>query len=561
MHLSLIRLLTFIALFLSVNLSAQQLVLKAKGISARQTQIIDSLGYNPKHADVKSIQTEVSRLSDQLIRNGFLANQLLSSQQLNDTIFQYTFDLHNKTNHILLYIDPSLAVQKLAFPDAKSNKILSNPLQIETLLSSGLAQLERNGYSLAKISLTDLNHSADTLIAKLQIDPGRQRQLNDIVINGYDKFPKGHRKNLLRRFKNRTFSNETLLEIESEFKKLRFVNQTRNPEILFKSDTTKVYMYLEKAKPNRFEGFVGFANDDSEKLTFSGYVDLTLVNFLNAGEDLTIYWKSDGQDQKTFNAELQLPFIFSTPLALRGKINIFKQDSTFQNTRTELGLGYFASYNSRFYLNYETTESSDIQNQDQSQLSDFDNHFVSAQFQYDNAWTHPIFREKSAIDIKIGLGKRTSKIEDQNQQFVQANLMHTFELNSRNQINLRSQNYMLNSDRFLISELHRFGGINSVRGFTENSLQANMLTSLLTEYRFIPTNGLYIHSILDLGYYADETQQQSELQSSKLFGFGFGIGLLTRNGLLNLIYANGSTDEQAIRTANSIVQISFKSTF
>src|SRR5690606_3547270 len=284
--------------------------------------------------------------------------------------------------------------------------------------------------------------SADTLIAKLQIDPGRQRQLNDIVINGYDKFPKGHRKNLLRRFKNRTFSNETLLEIESEFKKLRFVNQTRNPEILFKSDTTKVYMYLEKAKPNRFEGFVGFANDDSEKLTFSGYVDLTLVNFLNAGEDLTIYWKSDGQDQKTFNAELQLPFIFSTPLALRGKINIFKQDSTFQNTRTELGLGYFASYNSRFYLNYETTESSDIQNQDQSQLDEFDNHLVSAQFQYDNAWTHPMFREKSAIDITIGLGKRTSKIEDQNQQFVQANLMHTFELNSRNQTNLRSQNYM-----------------------------------------------------------------------------------------------------------------------
>src|SRR5690606_30536672 len=123
-------------------------------------------------------------------------------------------------------------------------------------------------------------------------------------------------------------------------------------------------------------------------------------------------------------------------------------------------------YTSRFYLNYETTESSDLQNQDQSQLSDFDNHFVSAQFQYDNARTHPIFREKSAIDIKIGLGKRTSKIEDQNQQFVQANLMHTFELNSRNHINLRRQNYMLNSARFLISELHRFGGINSVRGFT-----------------------------------------------------------------------------------------------
>ncbi|SNB11565.1 hypothetical protein JIP1600_20001 [Flavobacterium psychrophilum] len=46
-----------------------------------------------------------------------------------------------------------------------------------------------------------------------------------------------------------------------------------------------------------------------------------------------------------------------------------------------------------------------------------------------------------------------------------------------------------------------------------------------------------------------------------MVGLGFGLGLLTKNGLFNLIYANGSTKEQAIKLPNSIVHVSFKAKF
>jgi hypothetical protein len=42
---------------------------------------------------------------------------------------------------------------------------------------------------------------------------------------------------------------------------------------------------------------------------------------------------------------------------------------------------------------------------------------------------------------------------------------------------------------------------------------------------------------------------------------GFGFGLLTKNGLFNIVYANGSTGEQAIKLSSSIVHISFKAVF
>jgi hemolysin activation/secretion protein len=102
--------------------------------------------------------------------------------------------------------------------------------------------------------------------------------------------------------------------------------------------------------------------------------------------------------------------------------------------------------------------------------------------------------------------------------------------------------------------LYRFGGINSIRGFNENSLQGNFFSSLLSEYRYLVSSELYVHSILDYGYYSDATNSKR----NNLFGFGFGFGLLTKNGMLNMVYANGSAGNQQIQFSNSVVHLSLK---
>ena len=105
--------------------------------------------------------------------------------------------------------------------------------------------------------------------------------------------------------------------------------------------------------------------------------------------------------------------------------------------------------------------------------------------------------------------------------------------------------------------MFRFGGINSIRGFNENSLQANVFSGIMAEYRYLVAPNLYVHSITDYGYFQDKTSEIDD----KLLGLGFGFGLFTENGLLNLVYANGSTSDQAIKLSNSIVHISFKTNF
>jgi len=540
------------------NISAQDLYLKIAGKTESETATIDSIGYHPRHANTKSITDETNILSEKLLRMGFIEHEIETRNKVNDSTFLFEFRLGKRTRFIHIYIGANPEFQNLSLSDKKKDTIIMPYAEVEPFLNQALSKLERKGYALAKLKLVNIKSQGSYLEADLDLKLNTQRQLNDIVVNGYEKFPEGHKANIRRMYRNKTFNQENLRKVYDDFEKFRFVKQVKYPEILFEKDSTKIYVYLEKAKANTFDGYIGFSNDDDKKIKLNGYVDLVLNNIANTGETFTLYWKSDGNDQKTFNAAIELPYIFKSPFGLKAQLNIFKQDSTFQNTKTALDLGYFFNYNTRLYLGYQSTESSDIQNLNSATISDFKNSFVTANFEFLNFKPDDfLFPEQTKVNFKAGIGSRNSKAGSNDQFFVSLDLKHNLYLNDKNSFNIKTQSYFLNSDTYIINELYRFGGINSIRGFSENSLQANLFSAILTEYRYVLAPGIYVHTIIDYGYYQDKTSNNS----GSLLGLGFGFGLLTKNGLFNIVYANGSTKDQTIKLSNSIVHISFKTNF
>ena len=551
-------LLLFLFILISYSTSAQNSYLKISGASEFENKTIDSIGYSKKHINAKTVFEEVQLVSDKLIKEGYINTELLKNSKINDSTFLFQIQLGNRTDFIHIYIGRNSSLKSLANIESKSDTLIMKIDEIESFLNQTLGKLETNGYSLSKLKLVNFKKIKNSLFAELVLETGNHRQLNDIVINGYDKFPQGHKKEIVRIHKNKTFNQENLKKIYSDFEKFRFVNQTKYPEILFTKDTTKVYVYLEKSKPNKFDGYIGFSNDNNSKLAFNGYLDLLLANVMNAGEEFSLYWKSDSGNQKTFNLGIEVPYIFKSPFSIKASLNIFKQDSIFQNTRTAIDLGYFFNYNSRIYLGYQSVESSDIQNINNTIISDYKNSFATTNYEFiDYQNSNFLFPEKSKISAKMGFGSRNSNLNSNKQLFATIDLSHSLFLNEKNCVNIKSWNYYLQSDKYIINELYRFGGINSIRGFNENSLQANMFSSVLTEYRYVLAPSIYVHSIMDYGYYKDTVNSKS----GTLLGLGFGFGLLTKNGLFKIVYANGSTKDQTIKLSNSIVHISFKSNF
>ena len=538
--------------FVCQNHFGQVLSLEIISDIKSEQKVIDSIKYQKKHLNAKNIIDEVQQFSNALITIGYLETEMLHSEKTNDTLYRFQFRLGQFTKFIHIYSDKNSALLKF------ENDTLVMPInEAAAFVQNKLADLELKGFPLATLQLADFKKTNNQLFAKLIINTNKKRSLDEIVINGYEKFPEGHKKNIQRLYRKKTFNKNNLNKIYKDFNSFRFISQNRYPEILFTEDSTKVYVYLEKAKANRFDGFIGFSNDESGKLNFTGNLDLSLINILNTGEVFNVYWKSDNNKQVTFNASIELPYIFKSPLGVRANLNIFKQDSTFQNTKTALDLGYYFNYNKKLFLGYQSTESSDIQNTNNALIADFENTFLTATFEYKNYIEEPLFPEKTKFIFKTGFGERISKLETNSQTFFEINISHDLYLNKNNVIHLNSQNYYLKSSNYITNELFRFGGIQSIRGFNENSLQGNTFASILTEYRYILSPNLYVHSVLDYGFYEDSTSKSD----TKLLGLGFGIGIQSKNGLLNLIYANGSTNNQEVKLANSVVQIRFVTRF
>lgn len=275
---------------------SQKFVLKIEGKSIPETQTIDSIGYNTQHKDVASILKTQEVFEKKLYNTGFFESKLISQTKLNDSTFVFQYSLGKPTQLINIYIDNIYKNEKKLL-NIEKDTITIAISDIENWMQNKINILETKGYSLAKLQLTNQSTNHNIIIADLKIQLNSKRQINDLVILGYDKFPKNIKHNWKRKLKNRTFNQKLVDEIYTDFEQFPFVNQTKYPEILFTKDSTKVYTYLEKARPNKFDGFIGFANDENSKLVFNGYLDLVLQNILNGGEKFNLFWKNDGKNK------------------------------------------------------------------------------------------------------------------------------------------------------------------------------------------------------------------------------------------------------------------------
>jgi len=561
----------YILLFLlSSNCFAQSFYLNINGINKKQNRTIDSIPYTKKHSNIKSLNNEISTVTNRLAKQGYIDSKVLENKKINDTTYSVSIDLKNQIKEVHIYI----GINTFFYGSKKTanDSIIIPYTELENFLNQEISDNEKAGFAFSKIKLQNIKKKNSIIYADLNFNSEKKRTLNSIIVNYTnpalkDYFPKGALKQLNKKYLNKTFNQESVKKLHDDINSFEFVSQPKYPEILFTSDSTKIYTYLDKRKANNFDGYIGFSNDENKKLILNGYLDISLTNILRAGEKFSLYWKSDGNQQKTFNTKLEIPYLFQSPLGIKAQLNIFKQDSTFQNTKTDINLGYYLNYNSKIYLGYQSTESSDIQNINNSIISDFNNSYLTSTFEYRRIDSNNnLMPGKAFLNSIIGFGKRETNNDpetaDPSKQFyLNLNASYNFELNNKNFININSQNFYLDSKNYISNELFRFGGMNSIRGFSENSLQANFYSAILTEYRYMFSKTAYIHTITDYAIYQDLTNVSNPKKIKNLIGIGIGAGIQTKNGILRIILTNGQENQQEIQLYNTIVNICYNVKF
>ena len=546
------------------NINAQNLNLKFKAQDSISQSTLDSLDLNATFINYLNLKKEVDALHNTLETNGFIENEMRSLQKKNDSTYIALYHLGPKYKSIQLFYSEKDFSKKELLQVSKKVTESYFVLPFNTIASSitKLNSLKtESGNAFARIKLENITKKKNrSLSANIILLKGVSRTIDSIKVKGYEKFSKSHIKYYAGIKKENKFNKSKLIEKSNILNSLGFVSVTKPPEILFKKDSTIVYLYLKKEKNNLFDGILGFATDeDSQKLIFNGYLNLELNNNLNFGEEFLLNYKADGNDQQNFKAKLTVPYLFKTPFGLITELKIFKRDSTFSTSDQLIKVRYQINTTSKSYLGFKGYESSNLRKDNSTNIDveDYTSKFILVGLSYTKTQNNILFPIKSIFNLDTEIGSREN--DNTNESQIKASLLlHTiFNLNYKNSIYLKNNTKLLNSENYFTNELFRFGGINSIRGFNENSIDASFYSALNSEYRYQINQDIYVHSIVDFAYFENEIIALKQ----KLYSFGIGIGLQTTAGIIKFSIANGNTENQDFNFSNTKIHISILSKF
>lgn len=534
---------------------AQNIYLKLKAQDAQASTLLKQQVKDTVFSNGQEVETTLNSLQDFLKTNGYLHYKITSALKA-DSLYIVNFDLGRKTDSVKIRFNQhaGLISDMLKTPQASQTIPISDT---QAYLNNIVEKLAQSGYSISTVKLTNHQFYNNLLTADLDLHLDEKRYINQLVFTPYNNFPKAIKQRLIKKYENKPFTETITDAIQKEMTQFPFIKTVKQPEVLFTESNTALYLYVERQNISQFDGLIGFTNDDDGKVQFNGYADLQLMNILNKGEQLKLYWKNDGNQQTQFNLSGEIPYIFNTPIGLKASLELFKQDSTMMNTKFNAAVLYYFTFNHRIGIGYQSTAS--VAGTDNFyQAADYSNQFITLNYLLNKYQDHPLFRQKYYVTVLLGIGSKTEEMNNRKgaQQFANLTAAYLWQLSNRWYLNQQAEGSWLNSAiPLLYNEYYRFGGINSIRGFKENSLLAKTQAGLYNEVRYLLAPNMYLHTISDVAYYKGDTI------SDLLYSFGLGFGIQTGGGLFNIIYANGVQPSTAFKLSNSIFHLSYKTQF
>ena len=538
-----------------MNLCAQNFELNIYAKEASNVAIIKSIHYKKQHFTKKESLIQIDSVSNKLSKLGYINNQFKLIET--DSLLNCEFTLHKKIELIRVFY-PKKAIDKdylsqlaLNVTDKYFDIAFTN---IENTLNSIISYFENSGHSFTTIYLSDISEQNQQLTAKLNLNISKKRTINNIVIKGYPEFPKKYLKHYLGIRTNTTFNLNSLNELNERINTIPFTSQIKKPEVLFTKDSTTLYLYLKKKSNSNFDGIIGFSNEEGNgNIKFNGQLELNLNNILNKGESFHINWQNSQKEVSSLELNFSTPYIFNSKINFNGSFSIFKQDTSYVNTKGFIALDYNLNTTNAASIIGNTEKSSlSSTTNTPSNIQNFNKNLLGISYLF-NIIEKPIHINRYKFSLRAGMlfGNRTSENIKTQQNIIEFKINYTHHFNLRNAIFIKTTSQILNTKNPLENELFRIGGVNSIRGFNEQSIITQKYNVSNLEYHYTLNNNSYLYTITDFAI----LNNINTSTTTQLYGLGLGYYLSTKNTILDFSYAVGSNYNTTFNINNSKIHI------
>ena len=513
-----------------------ELILVAK--DTIQNRIVSEIYHTKKHLQKKDALDEIERILQQVKKKGFFTVRIDSISKTNKELIAY-LDLGKKINEIIIVTKKD---NTNGIIDSGIDSIKIKTREFSDLTNQLLEQIDRKGNSFSEITYVNPLLKNDTLFLEMKISNSSSRKIDKVITRGYEDFPKKFISKYFLINKNTIFSKQKLNQVSALSNKLDFIKEKKAPEVLFKKDSTHLYLFLDKIGTSSFDGLVNFSSKENGKgLLLNGNLDLKLNNTFNTGEKFEIIWNKVSDEKTDFKINSYVPYLFNSKFSTTLEFYLYRQDSTFINTNFELKTDYSINQKSHASILYSSEKSNYLLNISNNDLASYSNYFIGLGYELKKSSTSNLYKYKNGLNLNLTIGKRKTDTESINQLKFHFSAFANVQINNRGYLNIKNESGLLTSKNYLLNELFRIGGANSIRGYNEQSIFTNGYSYSNIEFRYSLDTSSYLYSITDLGVYKENTTNKIK----KLLGIGAGYQFRINNNLVNLGYVistNSSTN-------------------
>ncbi|MDC0869936.1 hypothetical protein OAP87_01045 [Flavobacteriaceae bacterium] len=513
-----------------------ELILVAK--DTIQNRIVSEIYHTKKHLQKKDALDEIDRILQQVKKRGFFTARIDSISKTNKELIAY-LDLGKKINEIIIVTKKD---NTNGIIDSGIDSIKIKTREFSDLTNQLLEQIDRKGNSFSEITYVNPLLKNDTLFLEMKISNSSSRKIDKVITRGYEDFPKKFITKYFLIDKNTVFSKQKLNQVSALSNKLDFIKEKKAPEVLFKKDSTHLYLFLDKIGTSSFDGLVNFSSKENGKgLLLNGNLDLKLNNTFNTGEKIEIIWNKVSDEKTDFKINSYVPYILNSKFSTTLEFYLYRQDSTFINTNFELKTDYSINQKSHASILYSSEKSNYLLNISNNDLASYSNYFIGLGYELKKSSTSNLYKYKNGLNLNLTIGKRKTDRESINQLKFHFSAFANVQINNRGYLNIKNESGLLTSKNYLLNELFRIGGANSIRGYNEQSIFTNGYSYSNIEFRYSLDTSSYLYSITDLGGYKENTTNKIK----KLLGIGAGYQFRINNNLVNLGYVistNSSTN-------------------
>ncbi|MCB0713456.1 MAG: BamA/TamA family outer membrane protein [Ignavibacteriae bacterium] len=440
---------------------------------------------------------------------------------------------------------------------------------ITLFLASVVRFYNERGFGLARIQLgiPEIDREKKGVSFTAQITIGPRIRVSEVRFEGVERTSESFLRSAIALPTGTLFTENVVKGVQERLERLNLFERVEEPS-LYQIDSTRfgLLIRLQEKSTNTFDGVLGYqpATELNENGFFTGLVRIVLRNLFGGGESISGRWEK--RDRTTSQLELGYgqPFLFGLPLEVGFKFKQVQEEETVALTswveRTfDVNVGwsvgdYFTVTTGGILTGVIPAPDTVVGPCSSRQLLNSSTVAVTAGGTFDvrSNKINPVsgsllaasytFGSKSISDPANCL--QGNQAASQGRRTVVADVEAYVSLAGPLVAANIAKFTDIDGDFLEESELIRFGGVNSVRGYRDGQFRASRIAWGRFEARVLLSPVSFASLFFDGGYYARPADARVGIEADDAIIYGYGVGLQvdTPVGIARFSFALGKED-------------------